>query len=281
MNATQINRLLVSEAVTTGDGVIPFFQPIITKDPKHLCYEVLGRLQVNGTMLNPSQFLPLFEGTALQAAFDSKILTAAILQVATWRKYGTSIHVHVNASTEVLESTEYVPLIQETLAQHHVPASCLTVEILETCRRFWENRKILHTLRELRFTGVQIAIDDFPTCDDPIDLLQWIRLQKGSFHVLKLDRSIVQDACNGTGKKRATAVRSVRGYVEFARKQGMHVVAEGVETTADMDAMWKLGAHELQGFGIGKPTSATQAYHLSHAQCVPASGAANTPLAWQ
>ena len=281
MNAMQTDRLLINEAVATGDGVIPFFQPIITKDPTHLCYEVLGRLQVNGTTLNPSQFLPLFEGTTLQAEFDAKILVAAIRQVAVWRSHGTFIHVHVNASTEVLEHATYVPLIQETLATHDVPAQCLTVEILETCRRFWENRKILSTLRALRFTGVQIAIDDFPTCDDPDDLLQWMRLQHGNFHVLKLDRSIVQDACNGTGKTKATAVRSVKGYVAFAQKQGMHVVAEGVENSEDMDAMWKLGAHELQGFGIGKPTSATQAYHLSHTHSIPASPAAYTHLAWQ
>ena len=247
MNTTHRDRLLVTEAVRTEGGVIPFFQPIITKDPEHLRYEVLGRLRVNGTILNPFQFLPLLEGTALQAVFDSKVLVAAIRQVATWRKHGTSIHIHVNASSEVLESTEYAPLCQETLAVHDVPVSCLTVEILETCRRFWENEQILNTLRALRFMGVQIAIDDFPTCADPDELLLWMRLQKGDFHVLKLDRSIVQDACNGVGDTKAQAVRSVRGYVEFAGRQGMHIVAEGVETPEDMDAMWKLGADELHG----------------------------------
>jgi EAL domain-containing protein (putative c-di-GMP-specific phosphodiesterase class I) len=254
---------LLAQAIKDGNAV-PFFQPIIREEEHIISYEVLGRMRIDGEIAMPGQFLPLLDNTPHQRDFDRAITIGAIRKAAQWqRDTNTRIHLHVNASKETLEDQHYASFLREMLYTYEIAPDSFAVEILETCSVFWENDLILNTLREIRATGIQIAIDDFPTCEEPENLLRWMHAQKiGDFHVLKIDRSLVQASCQKDEARAEDAIDEIMDYTDFAHEHGMRVVAEGVETERELTLMRDLGADEFQGFAIGRPQSSEKAYHL-------------------
>lgn len=258
---------LLAQAIKDGNAV-PFFQPIIREEAHIVSYEVLGRMHIDGEIVAPAQFLPLLEKTPHNRDFDRAITIGAIRMAAQWqREASTHIHLHVNASRETLEDPHYAPFLREMLYAHDIAPETFAVEILETCSVFWENGLILNTLRELRATGIQIAIDDFPTCEEPENLLRWMHTQKvGDFQVLKIDRSLVQASCQKNEARAESAIDEIMDYTDFAHEHGMRVVVEGVETEREIALMRDLGADEFQGFAIGKPQPSEKAYHLCGAR---------------
>lgn len=254
---------LLAQAIKDGNAV-PFFQPIIREEEHIVSYEVLGRIQIEDEIAMPAQFLPLLDKTPHQRDFDRAITIGAIRKAAQWqREANMCIHLHVNASRETLEDPHYASFLREMLYTHDIAPETFAVEILETCSIFWENKLILKTLRELRATGIQIAIDDFPTCEEPENLLRWMHAQRvGDFQVLKIDRSLVQASCQRDEARAEHAIDEIMDYTDFAHERGMRVVAEGVETERDIALMRDLGADEFQGFAIGRPQPSEKAYHL-------------------
>jgi EAL domain-containing protein (putative c-di-GMP-specific phosphodiesterase class I) len=252
---------------SSRNSVAPYFQPIVRKDDdRHHCYEVLGRMVLNGTVLFPDQFLPHLVKTDAMVTFDSEILVAAIHQVDEWyRRTGTRVHIHVNADARTLTSRGYIPLVREMIYAHDIPADTLTVEVLETSGRWWENDAILNALHKLRLTGIRLAIDDFPKHPDPEDLLTWMHQSAIDFDVLKIDGSIVRRACADDEAAKA----EIRRYCAFAVEHGINTVAECVEKTEHIALIHDLGVDHIQGFVYGKPAPASEAYHLSRIQRAP------------
>lgn len=256
---TTLTAKQVKDAIPVG--VVPFFQPIVATSGV-ISYEALGRLVVSGETLAPGQFMPFLEGLALEAEFDREVTAKAIAQVAKWNAHrSVPVHIHVNASSQTLRDPGYVHFLREMLAAHRLAPELLTVEVVETCA-FWKQKEVLATLSAVRWVGVQIAIDDFPCWEDPEALLSWLERDTVGISALKLDRSLVQDACRPDAAP--VVLREVQRYVRLARQRGMTVVAEGVENDEQALAMQLLGADALQGFGIGRPCPAETAYHHTH-----------------
>lgn len=250
--------------VARGEA-LSFFQPIYhVDDPDRISYEVLGRMMLDGKLLQPGQFLPLLEDTPYLEQFDRDVLTRALRQVKWWKEDGQYVHIHVNASTEAIESSEYLRVFEDLIPRYGIDFEQVTVELLETCS-FWERPVALAAIARLREYGVQIAIDDFPCWASPRALLDFIdHDQRGSFRTLKLDRSIVLRATHEDRIVSDCAQEEVYNYVSFAHEHGMEVIAEGVENDkviALMSELFPIDAY--QGFGIGRPQPAMCAYHTT------------------
>lgn len=247
-------------------GVVPFYQQILNLEkPEEICYEVLGRLTVNGSMLAPGEFLPSLVRSPLMARFDREILRLAIAQCAAWAtEEDRFVHLHVNASAQALVHPTYATFVKELLSRYQVDPQYLTIEVVETCT-FWKSQTTLRTLKELRRLGVNIAIDDFPCWENPQALLDWLAANKGAVQTIKLDRSLVNAACGYDVKGNRidefaadSYLQQLIRYVAFARKMDLAVVAEGVENQEQMVTMQLCGIELLQGYGIGKPQPAHQ-----------------------
>lgn len=250
--------------VARGEA-LSFFQPIYhVDDPSRISYEVLGRMMLDGKLLQPGQFLPLLEGTPHLEQFDRNVLTKALRQVKWWKEDGQYVHIHVNASTEAIESDTYLRVFEDLIPDYGIDFEQVTVELLETCS-FWERPVALAAIARLREYGIQIAIDDFPCWASPDKLLDFVdHDQRGSFHALKLDRSIVLRATHEDRSVSDHAQEEVNDYVSFAHHHGMEVIAEGVENDkviALMSERFPIDAY--QGFGIGRPQPALCAYHTT------------------
>ncbi len=232
------------------DGVVPYFQPIVAKDG-HLSYEALGRLRVDGQLLTSMQFLPFLEGRLQLAAFDRQLIALAVAEMARCNLHNPRpVSLHVNVCNELLCDADFPQYLCEVLLAHDVWPWLLTVEILEHSD-FWHNPKMISVLRDINRLGVQLAVDDFPCWTDANGLLVWLVDNQLGITVLKLDRSVIIRVA-ADDSTRADCDEVIR-YIELARKAGMRVVAEGVETDEQALFMQCLGVDALQGFNIGRP----------------------------
>lgn len=194
-------------------------------------------------LLGPAAFLPLAERSALIAPIGERVITQAIAQRATW---SAGTFVSVNVSPAELASAPVrglVDLIERSCDEHGVPPSDLWVEVTE--QPILEPEPTAATLHALRDLGVRIVLDDFGSGHASIT-----RLRDLPFDVCKLDRSFVAGMA-GTG-----GTRVVQAAVAMARAFGTEVVAEGIETTEQLEQLDALGCDLLQGYHLGRPAPA-------------------------
>jgi EAL domain-containing protein (putative c-di-GMP-specific phosphodiesterase class I) len=141
-----------------------------------------------------------------------------------------------------------------------MPARRLELEITETAL-VRDLDRALATLRQLKTLGVRIAMDDFGTGYSSLS-----NLRAFPFDKIKVDGSFVRSI--DTNEQAATIVRAVLG---LGRGLGLPVLAEGVETEAEMQFLSKEMCDEVQGFLLGRPVDIKQFRHLTH----PADAATN------
>jgi diguanylate cyclase (GGDEF)-like protein len=190
----------------------------------------------------PTEFIPLAEETGLIVDIGRWVLTEAATQCAAWRAEGYErIGVAVNVSGRQLEDPGFIHDVQAVLEATGLPASALSMEITESV--IVTEGSIGHeVLEDLQRIGVRLAIDDFG-----IGYSSLAYLTKLPVHALKVDRSFI------AGLGTAQDVSIVSAMVELAHKLGLEVVAEGVETEAELEQLKVANCDEAQGFLLGRP----------------------------
>lgn len=259
---TKMNLNTVNIQKSVASGAVPHFQPILTPTNRSsFAYEALGRLDYEGLILTPSELFPHLEHTPYMAEFDRAILSRAIEQMAKWNHFGdVNVNLHVNASADVLAQSSYADFVSEQLNLHQVLPESLTIELVETCK-FWKSPVILQTMTAIKQLGVKVAIDDFPCWPDTQDLINWLMLNSDKVDSIKIDKSLVLEVCDGPSSINPKLEELIH-YVVMAHNLGLSVIAEGVRNERDMRIMRLCKADAVQGFGIGRPQPASQAYHL-------------------
>ena len=149
----------------------------------------------------------------------------------------------VNVSALQFVHPDFVELVALTLELTGLRPQLLELELTESVliRNMTTSDG---TLKRLGSLGVTIALDDFGTGYSSLSYLQTLHID-----ALKMDRGFLLEA---TGGKRGAAV--MRCVVEMAHALGLRVIAEGVETTAQLDFLANLGCDEVQGFLLGRPS---------------------------
>ncbi|HVI57395.1 MAG TPA: EAL domain-containing protein [Luteimonas sp.] len=195
----------------------------------------------------PDQFIGLAEECGLIDELGWLVADEACRQLAAWRARGLRPpRVGVNVSGHQLGSGALVPSLSAALARWRLEPGCLEIEVTETAlvRDSESGGRQLQAAREL---GVQVAIDDFGTGYSSLAYLT--RLPSDT---LKVDRAFVVEL--ERGDRAAEAV--VRSIIGIARDLGKAVVAEGVESMAQVRALEALGCHVIQGFVYARPLPA-------------------------
>jgi diguanylate cyclase (GGDEF)-like protein len=220
------------------------YQPIYNLDDLTLLSaEALLRWEhpTRGT-LSPMVFVPLLERSGAIVEVGRWVLESACRQMAEWRSTGMDLSVSVNVSARQLDSDGIVDDVRTALTVSGLDPSRLVIEITESAlmRDVEQSAARIRALKEI---GVHVAIDDFGTGYSSLAYLQQLPVDS-----LKIDRSFVS-AMDPTPESQAI----VRTIVQLGRELGLKTLAEGVETTGQVDQLRGERVDEAQGFLLAHP----------------------------
>ncbi len=204
--------------------------------------------------VSPGEFIPLAEQTSLIKPLTAWVLEEALRQLVAWESAGIRTRVAVNLSARNLTDEKLPERIAELLELGHVKPERMMMEITESAVMQNPERAAV-VLERLREIGVALSIDDFGTGYSSLTYLRTLPADE-----LKIDRSFVREIDANEGN--ATIARSV---INLAHSLGLKVVAEGVETEAELKRLITLGCDLAQGYLISRPLPASDlASFLSH-----------------
>jgi predicted signal transduction protein with EAL and GGDEF domain len=203
-------------------------------------------------LVMPDAFIPLAEQTKLIVPIGDWVFRATCEEICRWRKQGLpKIKVSINISAIQIEQEDFVQKIVNMLEEFKLSGDYIEIEITEY--GLMKNREnAIQKLLRLSAHGITIAIDDFGTGYSSLSYLH-----KLPVNTIKIDRSFVNDIEPGVKK---TCI--VDAIAAMARGLKLHMVAEGVETVAQLTYLQNLGCVEIQGFLFGKPQSAQATLEL-------------------
>ena len=197
-------------------------------------------------MLGPAHFIGAAEEAGLIMAIWEWVLVAALIQHNAWLADGLpAVTIAVNLSSVQFSDPALAQRVEEIARVVGVPLDYLELEVTESMLLV-DADLALRTLTALRAMGVKIAIDDFGTGYSSLSYLRRLPLDK-----LKLDQSFIRDAGQNEGD-----VAITRAIIAMAHSLKLSVVAEGVETQAQIDLLLSLGCTMVQGFMLGRPLPA-------------------------
>ena len=196
-------------------------------------------------LVPPGEFIPIAEDSGLIVPLGRWVLNAACRQLERWRAAGLAVpRCAINLSARQFASETLIDDVLEALSASGIPAALLEVEITESVLMADPDRAHA-TLQRLHKLGVHIAIDDFGTGYSSLAYLKRFPAQ-----TLKIDRSFV----SGLPLDRDDAAIT-QAVIALSHSLGLQVVAEGVETQAQLDFLQGLGCDEVQGYLTGRPMS--------------------------
>ncbi len=230
-----------------NEGLELYFQPKIdARSGKVTAAEALLRWQhPRRGLLMPDAFIPLAERSGLMGPLGNWVIEAACKQARTWRDSGLRMRVAINLSAHQMRQDDLADRIADALRRYRIHPSLLTCEITESAA-MEDTGTTQETFRRLGDLGAHLSIDDFGTGYSSLSYLRQLPAEE-----LKIDMSFVKDVDRSPD---ARAV--VDAVVKLAHALGLKVVAEGVETPRQQQALVELGCDELQGFLFAKPMTA-------------------------
>ena len=207
--------------------------------------EALVRWQRHdGTMIFPSQFIPLFEENGFCAKLDMYMVEQVCACLRQWMDAGlTPVPVSVNQSKLTFFMPDYVNRLMELADRYQIPSGLLTLEILEGMAL--ENVDALNRRLEiLREKGFHISMDDFGSGYSSLNTLGKLKLDE-----LKLDRGFLLEVSKGDNNSRLI----MEQVVALAKGLSMSTVVEGVETEEHVRLIKELGCDYGQGYVYSRP----------------------------
>ena len=251
MRAGRLERLQLGEdlraALTAGDVTVDY-QPIVDLRTDDIVgVEALARWQhPSQGRLGPAVFVPLAEEIGAATELDLYVMERACRQVRGWNEAGVpNLRLAVNLSGNDLTSRDLVPGVTRILATTGLAPDQLELEVTESAAVV-ETSSVQEVLAQLKELGVHLAIDDFGTGYSALG-----RLRSLPFERLKIDRSVIGELHNDTG--RTTLVDTI---LDLAHVMGLQVVAEGVESSSQLDQLRKRHCDLAQGNLFGEPVEA-------------------------
>jgi diguanylate cyclase len=193
----------------------------------------------------PAEFIPVAEGSGLLVELDAWVLVESCRQLVDWRAAGHDLALAVNTSVRQVQSGGLVATVANALAETGLPAAALTLEITENVL-LDETDRAIAVLKELRALGVWIALDDFGTGYSSLSYLARLPVDR-----IKIDRSFITEL--GAEPKLGVLVETV---VWMGHRLGLEIVAEGVETPAQVELLDDMGCALAQGHYFSPALSA-------------------------
>ncbi|MGO3543736.1 putative bifunctional diguanylate cyclase/phosphodiesterase [Pseudomonas helleri] len=227
-----------------------FYQPIVNTERRILGVEALVRWQHPELgLVPPSRFIPLAEQTSLIQPIGLWVLQTACAQLAQWAHQPDCAHwtVAVNVSERQFNDPEFVCIVEQAIDQSGADARLLRLEITESTLHADLNNTF-YKMNALRRRGVEFSLDDFGTGYSSLSYLKKLPLNH-----LKIDKSFIDDVLSDPND---SAI--VRTILALARNLDLHVIAEGVETDAQMDFLVNCECAAFQGYLFSRPVPVEQ-----------------------
>jgi diguanylate cyclase (GGDEF)-like protein/PAS domain S-box-containing protein len=219
------------------------YQPVIDLETEATVgFEALVRWEhpTHG-LLQPASFISLAEDSGMIVPIGGWVLNQALQQTQEWRNTlpgAEDLTISVNVSVRQLQDLRVVDTVRDALRMTGISPAAVTLEITESVL---VDQSELPTaiIQGLHACGVGLAIDDFGTGYSSLSQLRWL-----SAETLKIDRSFVSEL----GYKDPSSASIIELILGMARVLNLNVIAEGVETTAQLNELRRLGVRRAQGY---------------------------------
>lgn len=254
MNRRVARSLLIHNelhrALKAGDLQV-FYQPQVRIGTGELVgFEALLRWQ-HATMgwVSPAEFIPVAEQSGIIVQIGEWVMHSAARQAAQWLARGhQNFRMAVNISVRQFVGHNLPQLVQTVLRETGLPPHMLELEVTESLA-LHSVASTLAILHDCKALGVKLAMDDFGTGYSSLAYLKRYPLD-----TLKIDQAFVRNIPQDPGD-----VAITRAIVAMAHSFGMSVIAEGVETTEQLEFLRSLGCEDMQGYLFSKPVPPEQA----------------------
>ncbi len=198
-------------------------------------------------LIPPGKFIPLAERSGLIIQMGEWVLNEACRQAQSWRESGHTLVMAVNLSALQFKRGNLIETVEKILRRTGLPAEFLELELTESIL-LHDIEVAIRTLRSLREMGVKFSIDDFGTGYSSLSYLKRLAVNK-----LKIDQSFVRDLTEETD-----SAAIVKAIIQLGHTLQLSVIAEGVETDAQLDFLRDYGCDEVQGYLFSRPVPAAE-----------------------
>ncbi len=206
-------------------------------------------------LVSPQRFIPLAEESHLIVELGNWVAARACEILARWRSIGKKIvPISINVSARQLKDAEFRTHLQAQMHKYGVLSSEIGIELTESMT-IGDDDEIQNELRLLADMGLELMIDDFGTGYSSL-----ARLQSLSVDVLKIDQSFVRNLSAG-----GEGIVLCQAMTQMGKTLGLTVVAEGVETTEQLQLLQLMGCDEIQGYIASPPVPTDEALQMLEA----------------
>jgi EAL domain-containing protein (putative c-di-GMP-specific phosphodiesterase class I) len=214
-------------------------------DNRLLRFEALARWKHPTLgMIPPDKFIPIAEESGIIGALGATIMEMACTEAVRWQSMAAQpIQIGVNVSSIQFRHKGFVEELKSILARTGLRPDLLQIEVTESVM-MGANEQAKETMNYLRAMGISMAIDDFGTGYSNLSYLPSL-----SFDALKIDRSFMLNL-----EFQPETESMIQTLIALAQNLGMRVIIEGVETAEQLALIKSLGANEVQGYFMGRPT---------------------------
>ena len=200
-------------------------------------------------LVSPAQFIPLAEETGLIIPIGNWVLNSACAQISAWQQDNRTLGLTlaVNVSAKQFRQSDFVSQVETAIQHHGIIPRLLKLELTESLL-LEDISGTVATMHALKEIGVQFSLDDFGTGYSSLQYLKKLPLNQ-----IKIDQSFVRDIV--IDQNDAAIVQTI---IAMAETLGFDVIAEGVETEAQLNFLYLRGCRAYQGYLFGKPIAIEQ-----------------------
>ncbi|MDP7593065.1 MAG: EAL domain-containing response regulator [Litorilituus sp.] len=223
-----------------------YFQPkfnLKTRQP--VGFEALARWSLDNTFVSPEKFIMLAENNHLMSDLTALIIDQSLKYFSLIDEKKNGLGLAINFSSTELRQNGLPDLLLKKAQQYRISTNMITLEITETVL-LEKNTMSLEVLTRLRLMGFKLSIDDFGSGYSSVNMLQ-----NGPFTELKVDRMFIDSIQN---KPQSKII--VKAIFDMATQLGLNVIAEGIETIDEAEALIQMQYSYGQGFFYSKPMPA-------------------------
>ncbi len=251
MDIANQERWWISQALypaLRNDEFEVYYQPQINlSDEKLVGFEALMRWRhPEKGFISPATFIPLAEESGQIYDLSLWMIDTVCQQVKSWHEAGLNPRTAINVSAVQLHREAFTEDLMGRLGKYGLCPADFELELTEGSLM---DPKSGSQLEQLQSQGFDIAIDDFGTGYSNLEYLK-----RFPFNRLKIDRTFIRHICDSNSD-----LAIVQAILTIAKQMGSKVIAEGVETTSQLQKIRELGCDEAQGFYYSRPVSQRRA----------------------